>query len=327
MSRSPLSWKPIVWGCGVLAALGLAHGAVWLATVDRLAVLLRVPSGMLLEWDQRKALGSARPVGWPSRAGLEIGPASITTGGFAWRAERVTASTPLRWPGMNAGPIDVTPTGQRVRFGSGVQHVVTARHWIVEVLGDDVQLQSLDLDVAGLFGTQALQLWLGPWGLTASARHLRLSGAAVGPGLLVNTLVLHAVLTQPVPHPESLRSSAFAWQAAAGVADVSEFSLITGNTRVSGSGRAWLDAALQPRLDGVVHITGYAAGLDELVAAGFVAAQTAVAAKAILGLLAASSPDGGADVPVRIADGILTVAQFPLKQLPLLEWSNPVLGQ
>lgn len=307
----------------MLAALGLVHGAIWFTTLDRLAALLRMPPGMLLDWDQRLAPGAVRPVGWPSRAGLEIGPASITAGELLWRAERIAASTPLRWPGMSAGPIDVTPAGQRVRFDSGAERVVTTRNWTIEVLGDDVRLQSLELDVAGLFNTEALQLWLGPWGLTASARHLRLSSVAMAPGPVVDTLALHAVLTQPVQYLENLRSSAIAWQAAAGVADLPEFTLSAGNTRVSGSARAWLDADLQPRLDGMVHVTGYAAGLDELVAAGFLAAQTAVAAKAILGLLAASSADGGVDVPVRIADGVLTVAQFPLRRLPSLEWSSP----
>ncbi len=328
MSRIASPWKPIFWGCGALATAGLVHGAVWLTSIDRLAVLLREPSGVLQEWTRHIVLaGPARPAGWPSRAGLEVGPVSILAGSLGWRAERVTASTALRWPWTSIGAIDVTPTGQRVRLGSDAERIVTSRKLTIQVTNDHARLQGVELKVAGLLEVQALQLRLGPGGLTAEARHLRLADAAGGPGPVIDALSLHAAPVPPIPLLENLRSSATAWQAAAGVLELSELTLTTASTQVSGNARAWLDAALQPRLDGVVHVTGYASALDELVTAGFLAAQTAVAAKAVLGLLAAPSVDGSVDIPVHVADGILTVAQFPLRRLPVLEWSAPVSGQ
>jgi len=303
------------------------HGAIWLDTVDQLAVFLREPFVMLREWDRSVVLDRARPAGWPSRAGLEVRSASIAAGGLSWRAERVMASTALRWPGMSIGPIDVRPINQRVRFGSGIERVVVSRNITIEAMDDEAALQSMNFEVTGLFEIQALRLWLGPSGLTAKAGHLSLSGVAGVLGPIIDTLALHAVLTPSLPLLGNPRLSATAWQAAAGVIELSEFTLTTGKTRVSGTGKAWLDAALQPRLDGVMHITGYAAALDDLVMAGFLTAQTAVAAKAVLGLLAAPSADGGADVPVHIEDGALTIAQFPVSRLPILEWSPPVSGQ
>lgn len=326
MSRSAWSWKPVVWGYGALAALGLMHGAIWLADIDQLAALFQAPFGLLQGWDRRTVLGQVRPAGWPSRAGLEVRPVSIVAGGLGWRAESIKASTGLRWPGMSVGPIDVQPTDQRVRFGSGMERVVTSRSLIIEVMDDGTALRSMELEVAGLFKLQALRLWLGPSGLTVKAGHLSLFGVAGTPGPIIDTLELHAALTPPLRFLGNTQLSATAWQTAAGVMELSEFTLATGNTRVSGSAKARLDAALQPRLDGVVHVIGYAAGLDDLVTAGFLATQTAIAAKAVLGLLAAPSADGGADIPVQIADGILTIAQFPLLRLPELEWSAPVSG-
>jgi hypothetical protein len=91
----------------------------------------------------------------------------------------------------------------------------------------------------------------------------------------------------------------------------------------SGQAGFWLDAALQPRLHGVVHVIGYTVGVDRLVAAGIAPMRTAKAAKAVLDLLAAPSPDAGADVVVRIEAGILYAGPFALLRLPALEWTGP----
>lgn len=326
MSKLALSWKPIAWGCGMLAAVGLVHGAIWLITVDRLAVLLREQARMLQEQDWHVVLGPAERTGWPRRAGLAIGPTSIASDGLSWRAERVTADTALHWPGMSAGPTSLRPKGQWVRFGSGAGRAIVARDLTIEVTGDGVDLQGTDFELPGIFEIQALRLRFGPGVLTMGALHLRLSGAAGAPGPVINTLALDAVLRPLVALPGNLQTTAAAWHAVGGVMTLSEFTLTAGNARASGKARIWLDTGLQPKLDGVVHVTGYATGLDDLVTAGLLKLQTAVAAKAVLGLLAAPSVDGGTDIPVQIADGILTVAQFPLARLPILEWSAPISG-
>ena len=86
----------------------------------------------------------------------------------------------------------------------------------------------------------------------------------------------------------------------------------------SGRAELWFDAALRPRLDGIIHVAGYAAGLDSLAAVNVISSRTALAAKAVLGLLA-MPPDGAAEVPVRIEGGMLYAAQFALSRLPKLE--------
>ena len=90
---------------------------------------------------------------------------------------------------------------------------------------------------------------------------------------------------------------------------------------VTGRAELWFNAALRPRLDGVIHVAGYAAGLDGLAAANLIPSRTAVAAKAVLGLLA-TPPDGATEIPVRIEGGILYAAQFALLRLSTLEELN-----
>ncbi len=291
-----------------------------------MAVLLQEQAHTIQTQNWRVILGSAQPSGWPRRAGLAIGPTSIGSDGLSWRAERVIADTALRWPGSNSGPISIRPTGQWVRFGSGAEHAITAQDLVAEVTGDGAVIQGTTLEVPGMFQTQTLQLQLRPGGMTMSAERLRLSDAAGAPGPVIDMVSLNAALSPPVAAAGGLQSAATAWQAANGVMDLSEFTLTAGRARASGKATITLDASLQPNLDGVVHVTGYAAELDGLVATGFLRTQTAVAAKAVLGLLAAPSSDGGADVRVQVADGILTVAQFPLMRLPVLEWSAAKSG-
>lgn len=325
MPRTTLSRKPIVWGCGAFAALGLVHGAVWLTSVGRLAARLQEQARVMQTQNWRVMLGSSQPSAWPRRAGLTIGPTSIGSDGLSWRAERVIADAALRWPGSDTGPISIRPVDQWVRFGSGAERSIMAQDLVAEVTGDDAAIQGTNLEVAGMFETQTLRLRLRPGSMTMSAQRLRLSDAAGVPGPIIDTVALNAVLTPPITFGGGLQSAA-AWQAANGVIDLSEFTLTAGRARASGRATMTLDANLQPKLDGVMHVTSYAAELDDLVAAGFLRVQAAVAAKAVLGLLAAPSPDGGADIRIQVADGILTVAQFPLMRLPALEWSAAKSG-
>lgn len=325
MSRTALPWKPIAWGLSAFAALGLVHGVIWLTAVDRMAVLLRRQADTLQERGWRVALGPARRMGWPGRAMLAVGPTSIASGALSWRAERVTADMALPWPGESDGPITMHPTNHWVRLGSGAERAISASGLTVEVAANNAVLQSTNVGVAGVFETQVLRLRLGPGSLEMQAERFRLFNAAGAPGPVIDAVALDVGLT-PAVVPEDLPTAASAWQAAGGVMDVPRFTLTSVNARISGRAKLRLDAGLQPKLDGVMHVTGYAAGLDDLAKTGILAVPTVVAAKAVLGLLAAPSADGGADVPVQIADGVLTVAQFPLMRLPRLEWSVPASG-
>lgn len=312
------------WAVCLLAAAGLLHGAFWLSSVHRLDALVEEQAQVLRGQGWRIVLGAARPWGWPAFAGLRLGPTSIETDGFAWEADRATIDAPLRWPGSTSGAArgtaQVRAEGQRIRFGSGSSRAVVSRGLRVEVSGDAATLVGTDVAVEQLFEAETLQLRFAPDGLALAARRFTLSEAARLGVPVVDTLALHASATPPVRWAGRLRATALAWRQAGGVVDVSDVALTMGRAHAVGRGKIWLDDALQPRLDGAMHVTGYEAVLDDLAAAGVLARQGVVAAKAVLGLLAAPALDGGADVPVQIEAGTLTVARFPLLRVPVLAW-------
>lgn len=318
------------WAACALAAAGLLHGAFWLSSVHRVDALVEERAQLLRGQGWRIVLGAARPQGWPASAGLQFGPTSIETDGFAWEAGRVTIDAPLRWPGSTSGTTPSTAQvwaeGQRIRFGSGPAHAVVSRGLRVEVSGDAATLVGTGVAVAPLFEAEALQLRFAPDGLALAARRLTLSEAARMGVPVVDTLALHASATPPVRWAGRLRPTALAWRQAGGVVDMSDVALTMGRTHAVGRGKIWLDDALQPRLDGAMHVTGYEAGLDDLAAAGVLTRQGVVAAKAVLGLLAAPALDGGADVPIQVEAGTLTVARFPLLRMPVLEWPTESPG-
>ncbi len=310
------------WTCGVLVVAGLAHGGYWLGSVRRLDALAEEQAQALRAQGWRVVLGPAWPEGWPGRAGLQFGSASIEADGFAWRADRAIIDVPLRWPPSmpGLGPARVRANGQQVRFGSGAPRAVVSQDLQLEVSGGTATLAGTDVGITQLFEAEAVRLRFGPDGLALSARRLKPLDPVRMRGQEIDALALHASATPPLPFAGEPRPAATAWRQAGGAVDLSDITITLGRARAFGKGRIWLDDALQPRLDGVMHVTGYEAGLDELAAAGVLTRQTALAAKAVLGLLAAPTPDGGADIPVQVADGVLIVARFPLLRVPALDW-------
>ncbi len=313
------------WACGALVAAGVAHGVVWVSAVRRLHALVEEQAQALRAQGWRVVLGPAWPHGWPGRAGLRFGPASVEADGFAWQAEGAVIDAPLRWPewraGADLGPARVRADGQQIRFGSGPALAVVSQDVQLEVSGAGATLAGTTVGIAPLFEAEALQVRLGPEGLALSARRLKPLDAPWARGQVIDALALHASAAAPLPLAANPRAVK-AWREADGAVDLSDIALTMGSAHAVGQGRIGLDDDLQPKLDGTMHVTGYEAGLDELAAAGVLARQTVVAAKAVLGLLAAATPDGGADVPVQIAGGVLTVARFPLLRIPALGWPD-----
>ena len=326
MANRPVIRNLLRWTCGALVAAGLAHGVVWLSAVRRLHALVGEQAQAWRAQGWRVAFGPARPQGWPGRAGLQFGPASIEANGFAWQAEKAAIDVPLRWPksmsGASPGPARVRVDGQRIRFGSGPALAVVSRDLQLEASNGGATLAGTAVGVAQLFEAEAVQLRFGPDGLALSARRLKPPDSARMRGKVIDALALHASAMPPFSLAGNPRAAATAWRGAGGAVDLSDIALTMDGMHAVGQARIGLDDALQLELDGTVHMTGYEAGLDELAAAGVLTRQTAVAAKAVLGLLAAATPDGSADVPVQVVGGVLIVARFPLLRVPAVSWPD-----
>lgn len=315
------------WTAGALALAALVHGAVWLRSLHQLNARIEEQARALRAHGWQVVLRPAWPQGWPGRAGLQIGPASIGTEELSWHAERVSVGTPLRWPqrisGLAAGPIDARAEGQQVRLGANQPLQIDAPELRFESTEGEAVMAGSDVGVADWFQAQGLRVRFAPEGMALTARQVRLHNASAAHAPAIEALALHAALTPAVEFAGDLRSAAAAWQAAGGAVDLSELTFAVGHAKVSGQGRLWLDGALQPRFEGVLHVAGYAAGLDDLAASGVLTRQAATAAKAVLSIIAAPALDGAADVPMQIANGALVAAQFPLLRVPLLNWPVP----
>jgi hypothetical protein len=127
----------------------------------------------------------------------------------------------------------------------------------------------------------------------------------------------------PFPDAASPGASAAAWQAAQGRITVPAMTVRWGAFHLTGSGAGGLDAQLQPFAQANLQVEGAPQVLDALGRAGLVAPGPASAARAVFGLLALAAKGGPVPLPVSLADRTLTVAQFPLVRLPLLDWNLP----
>ncbi len=305
--------------CLVGVACVASHGVAWWQSAGRLSAMVEQQASILRRLGLQIALGPTRYWGWPQRVGVAVGPMSIAANGMTLRAATLVAETTLVHP----GPLILRSTGHSLRFGGGPEYQVVTGEMLTETSGDGAVLTGAGIRVAHSFEAEAFQARIGPASLTLTARHLKLLEGRGTLGPPIGELDLRADATPSIFLADSPRSAAAAWQAAGGSLRLTLSRLTTAGMTASGRAAFWLDAALQPRLDGVVHAIGYTAGVDGLVAAGSIPTRSAKAAKAVLDLLAAPSPDAGADVAVRIEAGILYAGPFALLRLPALEWTGP----
>ena len=294
---------------GLITAFAL-HCAAWLWSVDHLSNLIEQNVNNLRSQGWRVEIAAARYGGWPGRARVEVGPATIAAHGLSVRAESLTAEAAL----VRSGPLTWRSRGHAYRFDSGQERPVLAGDVAGEALPDGVVLTTAAMRVAGLLEAEALRVQIRPNDTRITVQRLRPLDVRWALGPSIEALDMRVEGLSP-------KSSAVVSHVSAAPPQTEgdHFKLELVHSAVAGmdaTGRAelWFDAALRPRLVGIIRVAGYAAGLDGLVAAGVVPSRAAVAAKAVLGLLA-TPPDGIAEIPVRIEGGIFYAAQFALLRL------------
>lgn len=326
----PRVWWRLAQRCAAVTWLGRGLAAVAAATVLHGAAWAYLTAGLQREADAR--LDGLRRDGWviqaeaPSYAGWPFAAAvsyrRIAVDGTAagvpaaWSADEVSMVVHAAQPGT----LLVVPAGvQRWRLAGAAWVPVTAASFELAMDGTATVL-------SGRGG--ALHLPGGPVGIAglqarAVGRSLQVSltGIEAAPFLEAGRATLDAVLTGPVPAGPGLAGSAAAWRDGGGTVQVSSVTLEAGGLVVSASGGGGLDASLQPVLDLVAQVRGHRAALDRLVQAGVVPASTAVAAKAVLGLLSGRDADAPATVRLRLADAVVSVAGFPVLRVPPLDFA------
>lgn len=308
---------------GIVVAL-MVHGLAWAYATDRLR------TGYLAELDGLRQQGwriaSEQPqrAGWPTAAALQLGPLTFdgTPAGtpLVWSAEGARLELDVRHPAI----LRIVPAGlQRIRIGQAPEFTLAAAAMEVQADGKALQAAGQDLLLALPGGNARI-----------GAVKARIAGLAVQAALTavrlpdprlpsIERMTLDAVLTQPVPAAADPAQQAAQWRDHGGAVEVRSLGAEAGELVIQASGTARLDAGLQPALDGMANLRGYRPALDAMVRAGAIPASAALAANAVLGLLSGHGGQAGAAVPVRLADGVLSLAGFPLARLPAVEWPAP----
>ena len=308
---------------GVFTAF-VIHGLAWAYVTDRLRTQYLAGLDGLRQQGWQVTSEQPRRSGWPTAATLQLGPLSL---------DGRPAGVPLTWSAAGAelgfhirrpAVLRIVPTGlQRIRLGQAPEFTLTAAALEVQADGESLQATGQDL-VLALSGGEAragvMQARTDGLALQAALGAVQLPDPRLPP---MRRVTLDATLTQAVPAAADPVRQAMQWRDQGGVMDVRAFGAQAGELVIQASGTVRLDAALQPALEGTATLRGYRPSLDAMVQAGAIPASAALAANAVLGLLSGRGGQASATVPVRLADGVLSLAGFPLMRLPALEWPAP----
>lgn len=326
-----MRWRRSAWWfSGVLLAAVIAvDTAVWFVVTGRIeqGIAVFVARAAVDGW-RIEGEAPARD-GWPWVATIRV-PHVVAT--------RALGSAEVRWT-IDALDLTVSPTNpavlqlaalgqQTVGFGVAAPLPFQANRAVLQMPFSGAPAT---LMVRGFSaGTERA-------GVRAGFITAEISGLALGitadtveltpalPRPFDGALAVSAQLVTNAAFPEAATpgASAAAWQAAGGRAEVPALELRWGPLLANGSGSGRLDAAMQPEGRATLHVSGAVEVLDAMARGGLVPSAPASAARAVLGLLAMAARGGPLTLPVALADRTLTVAQFPLVRLPVLDWNLP----
>lgn len=269
-----------------------------------LAVRLRVPDLRLasggVEW-RSPAIDLAIAMLRPQR--LEVGLAGehrLRLGAMEWpvTAARLTASLPVE---QRALPSEAVIEGGGLRIGA------------LGIAGLRIDLETHE---AAAEGEPALALRGGLEGVEMPAD-------VAGLGRRLERAGLDAVVTGPVPPPGPSRARAGAWRDGGGTLALRQLDLAWGPATALLQATLSLDEGLQPMGAGTLRLTGAAAMLDALVAAGVVPPRGIGMARVMVGMLGRVPPEGGPpriEVPVTLERQRLSIAGLALGRVEAWRW-------
>ncbi len=288
-----------------------------------------------------------RRSGWPLAARIAVNDVAIFArhqdlpGGLSWTTERLTLRVTLLHPRtlvvsvagaqhLRAAPfLDIPFTADRFEAVIPLQPGVPAHIADLNIAqlragigSSGLTLAHLrvhgDMKPAALQGEPALAL-------SADAAEMVLPARPWALGPRIGSAALDLTITGPMPHTEAPLARATAWRDGGGTLELRRVAFDWGPMRLDGSATLALDERLQPMGAATARIAGYVATLDALATAHMIGPQAATAAKAVLGLMAHPTPNGGpseVEVPLTLKNGALAVGRIPLGHLPELSWPD-----
>ena len=341
----------------IVLAIATAAGAM-LWTGAWVLVASRIESGVLAWVEARRAEGLTAEYrrldvsGWPWRWRVEIegpsmagaGMVGTETSRWSWRGQALIVEVRPWAPGEMA----LTFPGEHwIKAGAGAQSEATlsaarpeGRAQLTEGgrlaglardLGEAVLKRAIDPGPT-LIGRARVSirprraeggstdggLAPGPIDARAEIENVRLPAPPRGPlGANVQLALVDLSLKGRVP-AGALGPALAAWRDDGGTIEINRARLAWGSFGLDGSGSFALDAHGRPLAAASARVTGYADGVDALVAAGLVRAREGAGAKIALNLLAraeSAGRPGEVTLPLSAQDGQLFIAGIPLLRL------------
>ena len=271
----------------------------------------------------------ARWGGWPVAAAVTLDDAVLRAGPdivppLTW----TVPSLQLRLPAWSPATLTLQANGrQRLAIGTAPPVPFEAADLRARLdLLDRVppRIDATGLTAAGPTGpvqAGAVAVTLQPDGWMADLADLTIpgrDGRPVSPAIAALRFTMR--VSPPIPALPTARESAQAWRARDGRVGLQVDELHWGELRATGRGTLRLDPALQPDIEATVAASGLPAALSQLADTGAIGRNPATAAMAMLTILGGSSGNGTLTLPVSVADGVVSIARFPLLRLLPLQW-------
>jgi hypothetical protein len=351
--------RGLIWGVAGVALIVGAHGLAWRWAVGK------VGEQYALWVTQQRALGvvvtsdAATRTGWPLSARLILPNMRIAAAprqggatGASWSGERVVLGVDLLHPRTLVINAEGT---QRLQLGSGpVLPFRADRLRAVVPLEPGAPARAIDIGatnlragvplgegaegaglIVALLSLHAESKPAAPQGEAAisfagSAQDIALPppppGRAWPLGPRIASISVEGAVNGPLPRAMDPVAKATGWRDGGGTLEISRLAIGWGPLGLNGSATLALDEHMQPMGTATAHIVGQAEALDALAANGVITARTALAAKAVLGLMAKEPEGGGApqvDAPLTLQDRKLAMGRIPLAVMPELVWPSP----
>lgn len=341
------NWVGIV---AILGVLVLADVVYWRIVAERVRagyeawVVTQISEG----WEVKS--GPVSIGGWPVSAGITIPTLMLRHAGvpIAGDVNVAFAGLSLSVPLFDPTMLSLSPTGPI--------HVKVGNQPDVIILGDRATaliplLQDRGLSIALHANQLRLEAATGAWHATIGLLNGQVQIAATAPprsseptavfvltseaialpagvnwplGTNISSLTVDGRVTGPLPKAGDIGHWATAWRNGGGALDIAHLTMGWGPLGLALSATLGLDDSLQPMGSGNARVVGYADTLDRLAAAGMLTKSAALAAKAVLSLMAATSDlneSATVDVPLTLQSRTLSMHQVPLIRLPEVDWA------
>jgi Uncharacterized protein conserved in bacteria (DUF2125) len=341
-------FRRVIAGLILLLLLAVAGWTgAWLWVADRMNTHLAA-----WEAEQRSAgwtiaHGTPTRAGWPFAAALIlpdlniVGPQNMVPGGIAWTADRLTLALDIRHPDdlyfaatgrqtlnlAGSGPIPFAAerlVAHAALQPGGATTAVTFR--ARRLLAALPNAQPSSLAVAELVGTLSVDHLAGrdraAIAMVISASDIDLPERnGLGLGRRVSVLAAAVGMTGPTAMPGGAPLTIAGWRDGGGSLDLRLLRLDYGPLAVSGDGQIALGPTLQPGGKARLHATGVNAAIEDLIHSHMLKRSSAIALRAMLGLLIRPSTSAAPpvlDVPLTLNAGVISLGTVPVLRLPWL---------